>query len=335
MNKIIRTLGAVLIIGVIAAGCDSVVDNTTEDLLPEDMNNSITSLAEDANNCVPTGVGTLTANYVNEVPDGPFDVTCDAGIFFDEDATINGAALNGVTANSQPAQYGIVIRGADVDISNSTVVVEADYPGEFISVAYLNGTGTISRSDISGAHRVGLLVRGEASDVTARGNTITGTGAKTSGWAENGVQVDNGAVITFRNNEVADHWWDGESNWASNAIALRANNSSITNNTFTDNESNISITGNDNSFKANRTSSDVVSESSFEFVAWGVFVQGSNNDITGNQLTATDGGAGIYIFPDTESEENKLTGNRISGFEWPIFDGGDDTMEKGNPSVFN
>lgn len=331
MRKLMKTLGLILIIGVVIAGCDSPTDSVLEDDLALQTKEGITA---NLSHCQDTGAG-LTANFINEVPNSSFDVTCDIGIYFNEDGIIRGAALNGTVAGAKSVQYGIYIDGADVDITNTSVAVEDDYPHEFLSVVYIDGaTGTLSRSNLSGAHRVGLMVRGEATDVTARGNKIVGTGAKTSGWAENGVQVDQGAVISFTNNEVADHWWDGESNWASAGVTLWVvDNNSVTNNTLTDNEFSAYIIGKDNSFTSNRTSSDVVSESTLSFIPWGVIVSGSDNDITGNRLTATDGGAGIYIFGG--SEGNKLTGNRISGFEYAIFDDGDDTMEKGNPSVFN
>lgn len=333
LNKLLKITGLIAIAGMIAVGCDSVVDNQSEEGLTDNLNNNIESLA--AQHCEDTGVDGLTANFVNEIPSGSFDVTCDIGIYFNEDGNIRGAALNGTVTNAKSEQYGIYVDGADVDITNTSVAVEDDYPHEFLSVAYKNGaTGTLSSSDLSGAHRVGLIVRGEGTDVTARGNKITGTGAKTSGWAENGVQVDQGAVITFTNNDVADHWWDGESNYASTGVMLfGSDNSSVINNTLTDNEFSAYVIGDDNSFKSNKTSSDVISESSLGFIAWGVLVSGSDNDITGNRLTATDGGAGIYIFGG--SEGSKLTGNRITGFGVAIVDGGDDTLEKGNPSVFN
>lgn len=333
MKVLMKTMGLILIVTVVIAGCDSPTDSVSEE--NPDLK-TIEGMTANSSHCLPTGNG-LTANYINEVPNGSFDVNCDIGIYFNDDGKVRGAVLNGTVADAKSIQYGIYVDGADVDITNSSVTVEDDYPHQFISVAYIDGaSGTLSRSDLSGAHRVGLLVRGEGSDVNARGNKIVGTGAKTSGWAENGVQVDQGAMVTFTNNDVADHWWDGDGNkpWASTGVMLYgADNSSVTNNTFTDNEISAFVFGDDNSFKSNKTSSDVVSESIHNYIPWGVLVGGSDNDITGNRLTATDGGAGIYIFPG--SEGNKLTGNRISGFTWPIVDGGEDTMEHGNPSVFN
>jgi hypothetical protein len=43
-----------------------------------------------------------------------------------------------------------------------------------------------------------------------------------------------------------------------------------------------------------------------------------------------NGAAGIYIFPGAGA--NRVTGNRIEGFQWPIVDGGDDTMIRGRPT---
>tara|TARA_R100001143_G_scaffold6711_1_gene9065 strand:- start:5663 stop:6664 length:1002 start_codon:yes stop_codon:yes gene_type:complete len=333
MRTFKRIIGVIVITGVFVVGCDSLTDSVSDENKSLQSSEGITSNLS-LSQCHDTGVG-LTANYINESPNGSFDVNCDIGIYFNEDGNIRGATLNGTVDGAKSVQYGIYIDGADVKITNTSVSVVGDYPHQFISVAYINGaSGTLSKSELSGAHRVGLLVRGGDTNVKVRGNKIIGTGAKTSGWAENGVQVDQGAVVNFTNNDVADHWWDGESNWASTGVMLNgADNSSVTNNTFTDNEFSAFVIGDDNSFKSNKTSSDVVSESSFDFVAWGVLLLGANNDITGNRLTATDGGAGIYIYPG--SEGNKLTGNRISGFASPIVDGGVDTKDRGNPSVFN
>lgn len=331
MRGFVKTLGLILIVGVVLAGCDSPTDSVSEENTDLKTAEGITA---NSGHCLSTGAG-LTANYINEVPNGSFDVTCDIGIYFDEDNKVKRAEINGTVAGSRAEQHGIYVDGADVDISDLTVIVDEDYPHQFVSVAYFDGaTGTISKSELTGAHRVGLLVRGEGTDVTARGNLITGTGAKTSGWAENGVQIDQGAKADIKNNTVGGHWWDGESNFASTGIMLfESDNSSVVNNTLTDNEFTAYVIGDDNSFKSNKIRSEVVSESSLNFMAYGALVSGSDNDLSGNRMVATNGAVGIYVFPT--SDKNKITGNRISGFETPIYDGGDDTMERGNPSVFN
>lgn len=331
MRGFMKTVGLILIVGVVMGGCDSLTDSVSEENADLQTAEGITA---SSSHCLSTGAG-LTANYINEVPNGSFDVTCDIGIYFDEDNKVKRAAINGTVAGAKSKQYGIYVNGADVDISNLTVIVDEDYPHQFVSVSYYDGaTGNISKSELTGAHRVGLIVRGEGTDVTARGNQITGTGAKTSGWAENGIQIDQGAKADIKNNTVEGHWWDGESNFGSTGILLYGtDNSSVVNNTLTDNEFTAYIIGDDNSFKSNKVRSDVVSESSLNFKAYGALVSGSGNDLSGNRMIATNGAVGIFVFPT--SDKNKITGNRISGFDFPIYDGGDDTLERGNPSVFN
>lgn len=299
-------------------------------------NGSVSSQAT-SNGCIGTGVfdgsNELEAHYVNEVPNGSLDVTCDIGIYFDEDGLINNADVNGTVAGSKSVQYGIYVNAADVDVTGSTVTVEDDYGHQFISISYRNGaTGTVRNNDLSGAHRVGVGIRGNDTDVRVQGNSISGTGAHTSGWAENGIQVDQGATADIRNNTVSGHWWDGGTNWASTGIMLYGSDGSkVTNNTLVDNEFSVYVFGHGNRVTGNRSSSDIVSQATPPFVAWGILIAGNDNDLTGNRLSATDGGAGIYIFPG--SEGNRLNGNRISGFGSGIVDGGSDNVARGNPFV--
>jgi len=199
-----------------------------------------------------------------------------------------------------------------------------------IARRYRDGaSGTVSRSSLSGAHRVGVLVRGTGTDVTVR----QGTGAKTSGWAENGIQVEQGASGEIVNNTVSGHWWDGASNWASTGILVFGGGARATNNVLTDNEFSVYFVGSDGRINGNRISSSIVSQSPQAFRAWDVLLAGDRNHLAGNQMNATNGAAGVYVFPD--ATDNRITGNRIGGFEWQIVDGGTGTMARGNPSPMN
>jgi len=286
-----------------------------------------------SDHCIPTGYNGLTANVVNEDLDGgdTIEVTCDVGAFFDESGSVDGATILGSVASARPVQYGILVVGADVEIRDANVNVEAAYPHQFVSIAYREGaTGTISGSTISGAHRAGVLIRGAGTDVTVRGNSVIGSGPKTSGWAENGIQAAQGASADIVNNTVSQHWWDGESNWASAGILLYVDGARVTNNVLEDNEVSIWVAGDDAKVTSNQISSSVVSQSSFQFRAWGVLLAGSKSHLAGNRMAAMDGAAGIYVFPG--ADKNRITGNRISGFEEAIVDGGTDTMARGNPT---
>jgi parallel beta-helix repeat protein len=187
---------------------------------------------------------------------------------------------------------------------------------------------------MNGAHRVGFLIRGANTEVDLLGNLITGTGAKTSGWAENGIQVDQGATADIIGNTVEGHWWDGESNWASTGILIFDSGSvEITNNDLHNNEFSIALYTSDSKVTGNKTSSDIESQSSLNFQAYGALVGGSNNHLAGNSFSATNGAVGIYIFPGVES--NDVTGNRIKGFDFLIFDGGTDSKVRGTPAPPN
>src|SRR5690606_29886821 len=128
-------------------------------------------------------------------------------------------------------------------------------------------TGTIRDSVLTGAHRAGIVIRGAGTDVTIAGNTIQGTGAKTSGWAENGIQVDQGATAGINGNLVAGHWWDGPSNFGSTGIYLWSSQSQVADNTMIDNEFSIFLVGDDNHVSGNQTSSTIASASVWNFRA--------------------------------------------------------------------
>lgn len=226
---------------------------------------------------------------------------------------------------------GIWNKGGVVTVTGSEF--STDFSGQYVPIRYDDGaTGTISSNKLSGTHRTGILLRGNGTDATVRGNSVAGSGAKSSKWAENGIQVDQGAVASIVNNEITGHWWDGESYYASTGLILFASNSKVNNNTFHNNEYSMYIGGDDNSGKGNRTSSDIVSQSSFEFKAYGALIAGQSNHFAGNSFSSKEGtgAVGIYVFPNFSN--NKVTGNRISGFGTSIVDGGDNSLIKGTPA---
>lgn len=340
MRKLIIAFKMILIGGLLGTSCDSVVDNNANDDLSLNSKKKFNPTAavqstSSVEECQDTGIEGLTAHYINEIPQNPLTVSCDVGIFFDEPGAIDKATLHGTSEKARSKQYGIYVHGANVNVTSSQINVDEDYPNKFVPITYHDGaTGDIRNNKLHGAHRSGIVIRGEGTDVRITKNTIEGTGAKTVGWAENGIQIDQDATADIRNNTVKGHWWDGESNWASTGIMLwGSNNSNVVNNKLADNEFSIYLGGNDNSAKGNRIRADIISESSLEFSAWGILVAGSNNDVSGNGLSATNGGAGIYVVSDVTG--NKLTGNRIRGFQWPVINDGDDTMARGNPSFLN
>lgn len=334
MKHIIHVTGFFLILGIFLIGCDSVVDS---DLQEEVFKKGPPNVGTQALGCQVAGGTGLTAVFVNESVVGATidleDLGCDMAIYFDENAPKNAVVRNTTiiqTPGTNVSGTGVWNNGANVTVTNSTFLT--DVTGQFVPIRYDNGAkGTISRNDLTGTHRVGILVRGTGTEVDIRGNMITGSGAKPSGWAENGIQIDQGATAKVVNNTLEGHWWDGESNWASTAILLwTGTNVGVTNNILVDNEFSIFVVGDNHKITGNRTSSEIVSQSSFDFRAYGLLIAGSHSHFAGNRFTAENGAVGIYIFPGAEN--NRITGNRVDGFQWPIVDGGDDTMIRGKPT---
>lgn len=339
MIRLKRILGIAAAAGVLLAGCESVTDSTTAVADRPNLENDKAKGASSAVACHPAGDTGLTAAYVNEsVNNATIDMAelvCNIPIYFDENAPKNATVRNTTIIQESAGggeSTGVWNNGGDVTVTRSTFIT--DFAGQHLSIRYDDGaTGTISDNELSGTHRVGILVRGNGTEVHLKGNTIAGSGAKTSGWAENGIQVDQEAVATIVNNEISGHWWDGESNFGSTGLLLWSNDSRVSNNTFRNNEFSIFIFGSTNRVTANETISDVVSVSSHDFKAYGALLAGSDNHLAGNSFSSADGtgAVGIYIYPGSSS--NKVTGNRISGFDHPLVDGGESSMIRGTPAA--
>jgi parallel beta-helix repeat protein len=281
---------------------------------------SPTSAVEDG--CLNTGIG-LSANYINEAPDGLLVVTCDIGVFIDEDINLHGVEIEATTEEAKSVRFGVYVYGVKADIKNSSIYAEENYPHQFIAATYRNAaTGNFVDNEVTGFHRAGLVLRGVGTDVNVRGNLIDGVGPKNTGWAENGIQVDGGATASITRNTIKNHWWSPQ-RWASTGIIVFSDGVTITNNTLDNNEHSIYISGENNRVNGNDVATGVVDESN----AWGILVDGNKNHIAGNKLLSNEGLVGVYFFDS--SEGNRLTGNRISGFQYPQFDAAGDNIVRG------
>lgn len=313
---------------VVAVGCDS-----SSHPAGPDVSAAALSVAAAAT-CQPTGFESTTALYVNQSVSGQtIDLGaagCTYAIYFDGDAP-DGAFVRNVTvlqnSGANVGGGGVYNRGADVTVSGSTF--ETDVTGQYVPVRFDSGAqGVISGNEITGTHRSGILIRGAGTDARVSGNTVVASGPKTSGWAENGLQIDQQATASVVDNTFAGHWWDGGGNWASTALMVFSADVSVTNNTFVDNEFSILVFGDGNTVTSNTTSSAVLSDT---YAAYGVLLFGNDNHLAGNRITATgDAAVGLYIYAG--SGPNRVTGNRFSGFEDEIYDGGDGTMIRGKPT---
>ena len=341
MDGLVKTYGILVLVGIFLISCKSEISSSENNRGAEthatkaNGNKSAGTL----NICEDAGNTGMTAVYVNEsVKNAVIDYdnhNCDMAIYFDENAPKNAFVRNTTviqeTGNSGEV-YGLWNNGADVIVTKSEFTTV--FSGQFLPIRFDEGAqGTISSNKISGTHRVAILVRGADTDVAIKGNVINGSGAKTDNWAENGIQVDQGATAKVMNNEIRGHWWDGESNFASAGLLMfNTANSTVTNNIFNDNEFSLYVSGTDNKVTGNRSTSEIESQSSFEFKAWGILLNGSDNHLAGNKLSSMEGTGevGIYIYP--ASSYNKITGNRINGFTVPVIDGGNESMIRGTPA---
>ncbi|SMO60427.1 right-handed parallel beta-helix repeat-containing protein [Fodinibius sediminis] len=289
--------------------------------------------------CKSAGDTGQTALYVNQsVKNATINFTnhdCDIAIYFDENAPENAMVQNTTiiqeTGNSGE-KTGIWNQGGNVTVHHSAF--STDFAGQYIPIRFEDGArGMVSMNKVTGNHRVAIVVRGALTEVTIKGNTIAGSGPKKGDWAENGIQVDGEATAAIINNDISGHWWDGDSNFASSAVSmLGASNSRVTNNTFQNNEVSIVLFGTGNKVTGNSTSSQIVSQSEFDFKAYGAWIGGSDNHLAGNTFSSPPGtgAVGIYIFPG--SPNARVTGNHVHGFTTAIFDGTGDAMIKGTPT---
>lgn len=280
-----------------------------------------------SSHCIPTGYGTLTANYVNtDIVGITVDVDCDVGAFFDEDGVVDGATFKGTFDNAQSRQYGVLVVGADVDVRNSNFDVEVDYPGQWVGTAHREGaTGVVADNEMTGFKRAGILVDGAGSSATVRGNTVIGVGPKSSGWAENGIQISRGATGVVSQNVVKDHWWDLNNFVSSGIIVVGSDDVTVQHNTLAGNDAALAIAGDRNNVSNNDV--DATADGTSIFHAGAIVYGGTDNALVNNTFTSgsPDGSFNFGIFVVGGSDNTKLIRNSITGFNTPLVDQGDDS----------
>lgn len=281
--------------------------------------------------CQPTGTG-LTAVVVNEdVIDQEIDVgDCDVGVYFDEDGVVEGAVITQDDDDGAPqVQHGVMVDGADVQVTDSDVDVADDFGPQFIAVGYRNGaTGLIADNTITGFHRVGLLLDGTGSSAEVRGNEVVGVGPKSTGWAENGIQISRGATGTVKDNAVRDHWWDLNNFVSSGILVFDAADVTVQRNSLSGNDAAIVLQGDRNNVIHNTvdvTDEDGDASGIFHFGA--IVSAGEDNGLRQNELTSgsPSGSASFGIFVTSAGTNTKLIRNTFDGFTTPIVDQGGET----------
>lgn len=279
--------------------------------------------------CQDTGFQDLTAKVVNEdVIDDEIDIgDCDVGAFFSIDGIVEGASFNQPDTNPEPSvQYGVLVVGASVDMNDASIWVVPDYNHQFIHIGYRDGaTGVIDGNLLTGFKRVGILLDGEGTSGVVRENTLVGVGKKTTGWAENGIQVSRGASATVRSNTVEGHYW-GLNNFASaGIIVFDSNDVVIQRNEITGGDLAIALIGDRNNAIHNfiETSND----DDTTIYNDGISIFGTDNGARQNTITnLREGNDDIGII--VQGFNTKLIRNTFEGEDFGYFfiwDLGEDT----------
>lgn len=337
MKNLISYVGIIVVVSFMAVSCDSAINSSNN------SNSELESIANSTNSnssasvlsaCQSAGTTGKTAVYVNQsVNNATIDFdshSCDMAIYFDENAPKNAVVRNTTiiqeTGNSGEV-YGLWNNGGEVTVTRS--VFTTDFSGQYIPIRFDEGAqGTISSNELTGTHRSAMVIRGQRTNANIKGNSVIGVGPKKSGWGQNGIQVDERASAKIVNNEIIGHWYEDSGTASTGLFLFGASYSIAINNTFHNNEVSVVLYGNDNEVKGSQTSSDIFSQSS----AYGAWISGSDNHLAGNSFSSADGTGdiGVLILSGSNS---KVTGNKISGFNTPVIDGGNETLIKGLPTA--
>ena len=283
--------------------------------------------------CTPTGTG-LEAVVVNQDLTGQtVDIgDCDVGAYFDEDGVVEDATfLQDDDEGAPSVQYAVRVDGADVEVTASEVDVVEDFGPQFIGVGYRNGaTGQITDNVITGFHRTGILLDGESTEAVVSGNSVTGVGPKTGGWAENGIQVSSGATGTVKDNEVRDHWWDLNNFVSTGILVFGSDDVTVQRNTLAGNDLALGLGDGDNgNFIHNEVDvTDEDGDASGIFHAGAVVFSGENVGLRQNEFTtgSPQGSVNVGIFLTVAADNTKLIRNTFQGeFSQEIVDQGEAT----------
>lgn len=274
----------------------------------------------------------LSAVVVNEdVVDQQIDVgDCDVGVYFDQDGVVEGAVITQDDDDGAPSvQHGVRVDGADVQVTESEVDVADDFGPRFVAVGFRNGaTGLIADNAITGFHRTGILVDGTGTSAEIRDNEVVGVGPKTTGWAENGIQISRGATGTVKDNAVRDHWWDKNDFLSSGIIVFGSDDVTVQRNSLSGNDAAIALVGDRNNVIQNTVDvTDEDGDATGIFHAGAVVSAGENNGLRQNEFTSESpsGSASFGIFVTSAGTNTKLIRNKFDGFTTDLVDQGGET----------
>jgi hypothetical protein len=252
-----------------------------------------------AGTCTPTGFYrdgiNLTAAYIDPgTVTGTLDGSgCNIAVYYGPGTTgtVNGANISGayVASISGANYYGVVVAGAAVNVTNSSISnigenpLNGDQHGVAVFYTTLNGTpgpnwsndavpigtaatGTLSVDTITNYQKNGVVVSGTGASVVVKGNTVTGQGPVPY-IAQNGIEFGRGASGSASDNTVTGNQYTGANGASSGGFLVfggpgydvpYTTGITITNNTATNNDvgiflSNASANGNAPSAHTNNT----------------------------------------------------------------------------------
>lgn len=232
---------------------------------------------------------------------------------------------------------GVLNQGGHLEVRDSVFEIPEEVSGQRRQIYFFDGgVGQIVGNEVQGNHRVGILLDGTGTSATVNDNEVTGTGPRTDGWAENGIQVSRGASATILRNTVEGHWWNYNDFVSSGIIIFGSEDVSVQHNTIKNNDLSVALFGDNNNALHNTIDVDIAptvpdddrkdrggGATGDEVLHYGVMVSGDNNGVRQNSITATDGEVGIYIY--NGSDRTKLIRNILEGWDEGIDDQGDET----------
>jgi Periplasmic copper-binding protein (NosD) len=169
---------------------------------------------------------------------------------------------------------------------------------------------TVENSSVHGYQKNGITADGAGTTFTISGNDVVGQGP-TSGAAENGLQLSDGAQGTVYNNRVVDDIWTGGGE-ASGILVYDTGQLTIQSNTVSDTQYGIVVFTDGTVYDPNNKYADAAS-----------------NVITSNQVSATHINDGIDLCSDKNTaKSNTVVASDASG----IHEDSTCTDTEGNPT---
>lgn len=265
-------------------------------VMPSPMTANTTSLATGN----PIAAAILVMNTTNVTVEGLTVDGDDSGIF------------------CGPNMIGVFYRNASGKIKDVAVRNMKSLPG---GEGCQSGLGIFVQSGDGGTSKVavetcsvhdyqknGITGNGSGTDIKVKGCVVTGIGS-TPGAAQNGIQIGFGATGQIEENTVINHIWArctsvSSCDWvATNILIFDANNVKIAKNTAGKSQVGIYLQGNNGKVEGNNV---------FDTDIWdGILLWGDNNKAENNTITNSDEAA-VFLL----GNNNKVTGNRIN--ETPI-----------------